>query len=493
MSLAKQAGKAGALMLFRKGWGAIVNIGTMAYLARTLDTSDFGLVAISGTLISFIQLFGISGISEYAIFYNGNDQKKVLNSAFWLNLWLTIGIISVCILIMPFWASWYSDIRIKWIVALLLIGFFFTSIGSIPVAIFRKELNYGPLITIQTVFGTISQLSTVLFAALGFGVYSLALPAALVVPFMSITLFWKSGFRPTRNNQNRRYWKDIFSYTKHIIGARILNKLANEGDTLLVGKFLGMEALGIYDIAFKLANIINSHLLPIVTNIALPVFSKASKEISKVRSGYLQITKVLAFIFFPIHSLMILAAPDIINILYGDKWLMAILPFQIFLVFAAFRSISSSSSGLFNSLNKPQYLFYFNLVYVPIILLVILYASTYDLLTIVLSVTCLRVLGGFVQIYLATNLIDLKFKSLLENIGSTLIISLLMTLPVIFYSKIHKSIFEPLLIGIIYFMVYFAINLMFNSKTLKSILNILHGMHPTIEKLLNNRWLRTLP
>lgn len=122
MSIAQQAGQAGTLMLFRKGWGALVTFGVMAYLARVLDKSDFGLLAISNTLITFIQSFAISGISDYVIFYHGDDEQKVTNSAFWLNMLLTVVVILLVLVVVPFWASFYTDERIKKIVYLLLIG-----------------------------------------------------------------------------------------------------------------------------------------------------------------------------------------------------------------------------------------------------------------------------------------------------------------------------------------------------------------------------------
>jgi O-antigen/teichoic acid export membrane protein len=408
LSLAQKAGKAGALMLFRKGWGALVSIGVMAYLARTLDKEDFGLVAISGSLISFIQVLGLSGISEYVVFYNGEDRKSILNSAFWLNFWVSVAIVAITLLALPFWSKLYNDTRIVHLVILLLVGFFFTTLSSTPISIFRKELNYGPMIAIQTVFGTISQLLTILFALLGFGVFSLALPSAIIPPLLCVTYFWKTGFRPNFLAHGQEYWGKIFSYTKHVIGSRVLSKFVNEGDTLIVGKLLGIEALGIYDLAFKLANMLNTQFLPIVTNIALPVFAHNGSDKKTIGTHYLKMVGMIAVILFPLYSVAIVFAEPIITFLYGAKWITAIIPFQILSFFSILRSLSSPSSGLYNALDKPEIGFYFTLVFAPIFLFTLVISAQWGLIAMCAVVTLLRIAGSFYHLSMACTLSQLK-------------------------------------------------------------------------------------
>lgn len=447
-------------MLFRKGWGALVNLGVMAYLARTLDKEDFGLVAISGTLISFIQVFGLSGIGEYVVFYNGEERKSILNSAFWLNFWISLAIVGITLLAMPFWAKWYNDPRIVQILILLLVGFFFTSLSSIPISIFRKELNYGPMIAIQTVFGTISQLLNVLFAVLGFGVFSLALPSAIIPPLLCAAYFWKTGFKPNFRAHGREYWSKIFSYTKHVIGSRVLSKFANEGDTLIVGKFLGMEALGIYDIAFKLANMLNTQFLPIVTNIALPVFAQNGADRKTVGSHYIKMIGLISVILFPLYSVAIVFADPIINLLYGPKWTTAIIPFQILTFFTILRSISSPSSGLYNALGKPQIGFYFTLVFTPIFLITLVISAQWGLIAMCISVTLLRIAGSFYHLSMAGILSHLKWIDTWNAIRWPVVVSFV-TASVVYSVDLGLIIKSILFIGL-----FIALSFIFFKKEL---------------------------
>ncbi len=419
-SLTKKAGKAGSLMLFRKGWGALINLGVMAYLARNIDKSEFGIVVISSNLINFVQVLAISGIGEYVIYYNGEDRKKVLNAAFWLNFFLVLTVALVVVLLSPFWANQFDDPRIRNITWMLLIGFIFSAMNSIPISIFRKSLDFKPMVTIQTIFGTIGQLTSVACVFAGFGVYSLVVPNMVVIPILCIVLFWKSGFRPSLKSLDVKYWRQIFNYTKHLIGGTAMNKFANEGDTFIVGKLLGMEALGIYDIAYKLAHILSSHLLPIITTITLPILAKNQHDLSIVRVHFLRMVQIIALVFFPAFTAMILFADDIILLLYGIKWTAVIIPFQILCGFAVWRTISSPSASLYGALGRPQITLYFNFVFTPLFLTAVYFSSEYGLIWTCIVVMVTRNLASLFHFIMSNRLIKIKFHEFYQSFSPIL-------------------------------------------------------------------------
>ncbi len=437
MSVARKAGRAGALLLFRKMWGAVVNLGVMAYLARTLDKSDFGLVAISGTLIGFIQTLGISGIGEYVVFYSGEDEDEVRNAAFWLNLALTLAVVLAVLVAAPFWSRLYGDPRIFTLICLLLVGFLFGALSSIPQAMFRKSLNYQPMVAIQTVFGTLSQLSQAAFAFLGFGVYALAIPHAVISPLLCLALLWRSGFRPRLREIGVAHWRRIFHYTKHVIGATALGKVANDGDTLLIGKLLGMEALGIYDIAFRLANIFNTHLLPIISNVSMPIFSQNRRDGEVLIQHYLRMLELLAFVFAPLIGGMIAFAPGLVRLLYGHNWDAAILPFQILCGFAVLRALSSPTAALYNALGKPYINLYLTAAFTPIFLVSLYFATWLGLVWTCVAVTFLRNVGSMFQFVAAHVLLRVTPKQFWHAIRAPSLSTLVATISVLVFGGSH--------------------------------------------------------
>jgi len=477
MSLAQKAGQAGALMLFRKGWGALVTFGVMAYLARVLDKSDFGLLAISATLIGIIETIALSGIGEYVIFYQGKDERDVTNSAFWLNILLTVVVCAAVLIAAPFWASFYKDERINRIIWLLLVGFFFNMLSSISVAQFRKILDYKPLVLIQTIFGTIAQLSQIAFAILGFGVYSLALPRAVITPIMAIVLIYKSGFRPSLR-LNKEHWRKIFGYTKHVIGSRVLGKFVNEGDTLIIGKFLGMELLGVYNLAFRFAHLFFANFLPIITNVTMPVFSQIRDNLPRLRDNFTRSLKLIAFVTLPVISFQILFAEPLINLIYGPKWHDAVIPFQILSLFVLFKSVGSPTSGLYNATGNPQIGFYFTLIFAPVFIGSVLFSSIFDsLIFTTIIVASVRILGTMTHFYLSRRILKVSGFSLMVQSLKSLVPAIIIAIPLYIFRLVTDYRFK-IVESVVFITGYFLLYYMILKNDWRAILKDLDSMMP---------------
>jgi teichuronic acid exporter len=451
MSLAKQAGRAFYLMFFRRVWGALMSFAIMAYLARTLDKSDFGVVAISAVLLQFIQLLAISGIGEYLIFYQENDKKKVYHSAFWLNIFLAIVICAVVLILLPFWTGFYDDPRIYNITLFLLFSFFFNVLCSLPNALFRKELNYKPMILIQTVFGTLNNLGQLAAAIMGLGVYSLVLPNAILMPFMAFFTYYASGFKPVLKI-NTSYWKPIFKYTRYVIMQRVLGKFINEGDTFIVGKFFGMNTLGVYNLAFQFSNLFTGYFLPLITNITLPVFAKNNRDIPVVKNHYLRMIQLISVVSIPVITLMIINAKFLITTLYGSRWEEAVVIFQLLSFFMMVKTLSSPTNGLFNALGYPQKNLYFMVYFVPIFLLSIyLGASTESIVLFTVILVVVRILGSLFLMRKSLSLIDANNISSFHDILVTFLLSIGISLPVLFLKVSSES---ALIFSVVYVLLF---------------------------------------
>jgi O-antigen/teichoic acid export membrane protein len=111
--------------------------------------------------------------------------------------------------------------------------------------------------------------------------------------------------------------------------ARIFNYGASQGDNFVVGRVLGIEALGYYGRAFKLMMIPVTYFASIVTKVLFPVMSRLQGDPARLRSTYLTGAAVLGLVSAPLGALMVVTAPEIVLVLLGPKWIPAVLPFQI--------------------------------------------------------------------------------------------------------------------------------------------------------------------
>lgn len=424
MPLGKKVFTSASLLLIRKIWGNVINLMVMAFLARLLSKEDFGLLAISSVFLSIVNTLATSGIAEYIIYYNDENKDEKLNAAFWLNSLLTLAVIVIVASTGIFWADFYKNEKIYSLLLLLSISFFFEMTSTVPRAMLRKELEYKSLVYYTSISMTVVSAGKLFAAFAGFGVFSLALPQAIVSPFLMITFFLKTKWRPYAYF-GLNHFKSIFNYTRHIIGGRVLTKLVNEGDNLIVGKFIGLEGLGVYALAFQLANLVTTNVVFLVNDIFLPLFSKVKGDVERLRRIYTRMIQFLGFISFPLITTLLIAAEPIVYFIYGEKWMDAVLPFQILCLFTLGRSISSPSSSIYNALGRPEIGFNIALVYTPVFLISVFFGSHYGVVGVAISTTIVRVIGSIVSLKVSLRLISYPFLQFFESLKSNLYITLL--------------------------------------------------------------------
>jgi PST family polysaccharide transporter len=470
MSLGKKVFSSAVLLFIRKIWGNVINLVVMAFLARLLSKEDFGLLAISSVFLSIINTLATSGVAEYVVYYDGEDKPAKLNAAFWLNLFLTLAVIAIVVSTGKFWAAFYQNEKIYSLLLLLSVSFFFEMGSTIPKALLRKELEYRSLVYFTTVSMTVVSVGKLGAAFAGFGVYSLALPQAIVSPFLMIVFFIKTKWRPLADF-GISHFKSIFNYTKHIIGGRVLTKLVNEGDNLIVGKFIGLEGLGVYALAFQLANLVTTNVVFIANDIFLPLFSKVKGDVDRLRDLYIRMIRFLSFISFPLITALAISAPSIVRLIYGEKWIDAILPFQILCLFAVGRSISSPSSALFNAVGKPKINFHFALFFTPVFLVSVYIGSLTGVLGVAISTTLIRLLGSIISILLALKLIGFSprhfFILIRRNIFVSIVILPLLLIPNWDEIIVAYSLFFIITIPMIIYIQYLLHRFLFKNEFIK--------------------------
>lgn len=433
MSLGKKVFTSAALLFIRKIWGNVLNLVVMAFLARLLSKEDFGLLAISSVFLSIINTMATSGIAEYIVYYDAEDRKEKINAAFWMNLLMTLAVVIIVVITGKWWGEFYGSDKVYGLLLLLSVSFFFEMGSMVPKTLLRKELEYKSLVYYSSISMTAVSIGKLGAAWFGFGVYSLALPQAIVSPFLMFSFFLKTNWKPYWNF-GFKHFRPIFNYSKHIIGSRVLTKLVNEGDNIIVGKFVGLEGLGIYSLAFQLANLVTTNVVFLVNDIFLPLFNKVKNDIDRLRSLYIRMIRYLSFISFPLIALLVIIAEPLVYFIYGEKWLDAVLPFQILCAFALARSISSPSSSLFSAMGRPDIGFKFTVYFTPVFLLAVFIGSYYGVNGVAFSTSIVRVLGSIVSLSLSLNLIQLRLTNLFKTVKSNLIIAIAM---IILFSWIH--------------------------------------------------------
>lgn len=474
---------------FRKIWGSLLNLLVMGYLARTLDQSDFGLVAAAFVLINWINTLNASGIDDFLILHHQKDSQKITSAAFSLTFWT--GILSLLILIpvSQGWAAFYQNPLLQPMLWMMGGTFFFNLLCLVPKALLRKNMNYKSMLKLQVCVGTVEGILKIYGAWAGWGAYSLILPGLIMAPITWLGYLYYSKFKIPALKWYLAEWRMIWKFTAFVMGSRLLTKLMNEGDNLIVGKMFGMEALGIYNIAFQSAGFLVGIITGISGDVTTPVFGKTIAQPERFRDMVQKLLALLSMIAVPICITLALNAEEIIHLLYGLNFSDAAPLLSMLAVFSIFRMLNSPSSNIYNALHQPEKPFYFQLAGVPLFLLSLYLSAPYGLLFFTATVCVYRILYSTFMLSRALSAIETATGRTLRKIMPFFLASAPGTLLVVlsgFYIRPTEpttTAFYAMLKVVVSLLVYiFSLRLLFRKSWEESGLQLLQA-HPSFKKI----------
>lgn len=350
---------------------ASVQLIQVAVLTRFLGKEDFGLMAIALFVIGISQIFIDMGLSN-SIVYKQKVNSIQLHTLFWLNIFMGIGIFISLLLFSPLIAAIYDSPKLEPVINGIAFTFLILPLGQLYETLLKKELQFKALAA-RDIYGKIVGLIVgVALAIMNFGVFALVY-ANLATAFISMTLLVYNGlsiYKPRFNFSWKSLKEDGFiSFGLFQMGENIVGYFNAQFDTLLIGKLLGMEALGLYNIAktlaFKPYQIIN----PILTKVAFPILAKLQNEINRLKETYLNIIGTLTMTNAPIYIIMMLWAKPLILIFFGPEWESAIPIFRLLCISALCNSIGNPVGALQLARGRADLGFYWNagmLLFMPL-------------------------------------------------------------------------------------------------------------------------------
>ncbi|SEW14557.1 polysaccharide transporter, PST family/lipopolysaccharide exporter [Chitinophaga sp. YR573] len=360
--------------------GALVQLLQVVILSRFLSPADFGVMAIAIFFIGFSQLFLDMGIPT-AIIYNQQVSKQQLDSLFWLNIIVGWSLFVVILLMAPSIAAFYHEAQLKNIIILIASAFIILPFEQQFYALMKKELLFNQIAKRDITAKLISFVVAIVLAWKGAGVYALVI-SYLVSVFLGAILVIISGIKFHKPGMHFRFsdTKPFLSFGLYQSGENMLNYFYNQVDTLLIGKLLGVEMLGIYNVAKNLSMRPTQVINPIVTQVTFPVMAKLQHDDNMLKSIYLKSVNYLSSVNFPIYTYMGVFAAPLIALVFGNRWHDAGPLLQILSAYAMVRSIINPIGTLLFSKGKMRLSFFWNCFMFLCVPVAVIIGSMYGLL-----------------------------------------------------------------------------------------------------------------
>lgn len=348
---------------------AFLQIAQISIVSRFLSLADFGLMSILMIVIGFSQSFIDMGISN-AIIHKQEISHVQLSTLYWLSLLIGFLFFLILLMISPYIANFYSEPRLAELLPLLSLTFLIQPLGQQFMVILQKNLQFSNIARIDVLSKFVSLVTSSILAWKGLGVTSL-IGGTLFSTAVQALLFMYDGWkycRPSFVFQIREV-KDFLNFGLYQTAERTINYFNLQIDSILIGKILGVEELGLYTIAKQLVMKPAQVFNPIISRVTFPAMSKIQNDICKIRDVYLKTIHYLSLVNFPIYAFIFLYASEILDLLFGPEWIHGANILRILSVWGAIRSTGNPVGSLLLARGEVKRGFIWNLclfLYTPL-------------------------------------------------------------------------------------------------------------------------------
>jgi PST family polysaccharide transporter len=325
----------------------------------------------------------------------------------------------------PLVAAFYSEPRLTPLVVFISTTFFITSFGSVQTALLTRSMNFKALAVINICALGISGAISVFLAFSGYGVWSLASLTVLSV-FLTVVFTWiYSRWVPHFSFRLQRV-KGLLRFGANVTGFSFFNYFARNADNLLIGKFLGAAPLGFYNLAYNLLLFPITNISNVIGNVMFPALSKVQHDKQMVRETYVTANRYIAAICFPLMIWVLVTAPQLIRVVYGPKWVGAIVLVQILAIASIEQSVGTNVWWIFLSQGRTDVLLKVGIFTTSVVVISFAVGLRWGVEGVAIAYTIATYLTAYPLLAIAFRVIDMKVRFMLAKLWSVTFAALML-------------------------------------------------------------------
>jgi PST family polysaccharide transporter len=400
-------------------------------LARILSPSEFGLVGMALLVITALDILRDFGIGA-SLIYRQRDGQAAANLAVLLSAVIGVMLFVGNWLLAPFVTVFFKTngpeetATVTGLVQVLGFSLLFAGLGSTQDALLQKAIDYRRRMIPEVGRTLIKGVLQVALALAGFGVWSLVWGQVIGEACATILLWTVSSWRPTRL-LDRTLLRPMVNYGTQIMMVGGLGWLVADIDYLIIGRFLGDAALGLYTLAFRIPELIIRNLAQAVSNVAFPVAARFQEDKAAMRHAYLTMQHYMLAILAPLGFGLFAVTPSLIHILFQDKWEPAIPVMELLSIYMVLSGISHWPGVVYKAVGRPDILN--RLSFLKLVLLVPTLwwaATTYGIVGVGWGQVAVRVVVILIDMWTVSRFVQISMRANLQAIWPPLAASAIM-------------------------------------------------------------------
>jgi O-antigen/teichoic acid export membrane protein len=327
-----------------------LGLASTAALARLLTPADFGIVGIAVAYAGLFDVLTSFGF-DWALVRHPQPDRRHYDTAFTLRLGVTL--LAAAVMVASAWvvAGFYGDARLPALIAVVALSGVVSALENVGLAEYRRQLRFDVEFR-QQMAGKFAGLAVAVGVAVTTRSYWALVLGTLAGRTASVAASYvMHPYRPRLGLSAR---SELFSFSMWLQLNNLLTMLKDRFSALVLGRFDGSRAVGLYGMAYELAYLSSSELVAPINRVFFSRYAQLQGDPVRLREGYLRVVGVIWLAALPLAVGIWLTADYLVLLLLGEGWADAVPVLKLLAVAGALAVVAGNAGYVFVALGAPR-------------------------------------------------------------------------------------------------------------------------------------------
>lgn len=393
--------------------GAAVQLVYTTVMARLLQPSDFGLVALGMLFVQAGQLVSELGLGR-ALVQQPSISAATVRAAFTAAVALGLAFFAVTWVGAESVAGFFGYAELAAVIQVLAALFIIVGLQTTAVSLLRRTLRFRALAVIETTSSAIAFVGVGIPLALaGIGVWSLVWGTLVRASIVTVAAYAivRHPLRPTLNFANHL---PLLRFGSQVSAISVLEYVGDTADRFVIGRFMNPIALGEYERAQTLSNLVMSRLAAGATRVLLPVLSTIQSDTARVRRALLNTQRLAAIAIVPTSAFLASTSFDIVHVALGAQWTNAVPAFSILALAAGASFLSSIPAVLLEATAALRPKLLIQLLFLVVLITLLVFTHQHGVVAVAVSVLVAQVVRHSAYLLTLSRRLGISLRVLLD-------------------------------------------------------------------------------
>ena len=336
------------------GGGSLVSFMATLLIARVATPGDFGLIAISASVILLANVVSEAGLAS-TIIYDDKLNDETLSTIFWTCTCLSVLSYLIICFSTPTIVDFFGNDALAILLPFMALSCIASAIGAVNSALITRSLRFQEKAILSLAANSAS-------AAIGVGLSHLVDPLtglcamfALTPTFLTILLWFYAPWRLLLVC-NLRLLKSGVSFAANVTLTNLVDQCFKSSIPLLIGQRYDATTLGYYSRADSVKNLVGQSLEKIIHKVSFPLLSHYRRDDRRMMwFRHSIITQVLIIVLGPTVWFIHDHSSQLVTLLFGNGWEKSGEILRILVFSALYLPLISLNLTLMKSLGKTLF------------------------------------------------------------------------------------------------------------------------------------------